>query len=209
MATLGRTLAKTRTQLFQQQFVNGGINTMTGDKPGCLAYYGRTTDDSATELFIGGKGGAIAEDGTTYYNRMYIPESTIVYARYTALQYNATDDAFGFDTGYIVVSNLNGTLAGVDVLNGDADAGDDVFVRVAIPESGAAANDGLTLSEFNGASTLAWTVNDTDDYLVLTVTGIAAKTIFWKVYLEVYSLNETECRTNFFFGDTAAQNSGD
>ena len=207
MATVGKTLGNTRLKLIQQQFINGQVFTMADDRLGCVCYKGKTTGNTATELFLGGKGGALNEDGTTYYNRLYLPESTIVFARYVGLQYNATDDVFGFDSGYVVVNNVNGTTAAIDVLNGDADAGDDVFVRVAIPESGAAANDGLTLSEFVG--TISWTVDDTDDYLKLSVTGESAKTYYWKVYLEIASLNETECTQNFIFGDTAAQNSGD
>lgn len=209
MATENFSLPKTRPGLIKQQFLTGQLSSVAADHPGCIMYYGRTSDNVATELFINGKGGAIHEDGTTYYNRLVLPESTVIFAKYVALQYNATDDAFGFDTGYIAVSNLNGTTAAIDVLNGDADAGDDVFVRVAIPESGAAANDGLTLSEFNGASTLTWSVDDTNDFLKLEVTGIAAKTMYWKVYLTVFSLNEKECTAGFFYGDTAAQNTGD
>lgn len=208
MATLGRALAKNRTQVVQQALIDGGGLALGGDFPGHVIYYAKTTDNSATEAFINGKGAA-AMQGTTYYNRLYIPESTVVLADYNAVIFNATDDTFSFDKGHVVIANINGTTAGLDVLNGDADAGDDIFVRYAIPESGAAANDGLTVSEFLGGATLDWTADNTDDFLKLTVTGITAKTIYWKIYLCTYTLNETEAISNFYFGDTAAQDDGD
>lgn len=207
MATERRTLAKNRKQVIQQALIEGGGYRLGADYPGHVVYYGKTTGNTPTELFIGGKGAATVQ-GTAYYNRLYLPESTVLMGDYNAVIFNATDDTFSYDKGHVVIANINATTAGLDVLNGDATAGDDIFVRYAIPES-AALDDGLTVSEFLAGATLAWTADNTEDALILTVTGVAAKDIYWKVYLSTFTINETEATSNFFFGDTAAQNSGD
>lgn len=205
MPTQGYTLAKNRIQIIQQQLIDGqAINTVPDHLPGAVVYYGRTTDATANvELFISGKGGAVSEDGVTYFNRLYLPESTLVFGRATYLQYNQTDDVFGMAHTYFAVQNLNGTTSAPFDLKkdtgGDAEQGVDID----------ATTGDVDLVHFNGASTASITVDDTGDFLKVQVTGIAAKTINWKVVLELFCINETECRNNFFFGDTAAQNSGD
>lgn len=206
MATQGIALAKTRIQVIQQKLIDGRIGDLSPDGFGELIYYGKTTDNTASELFIGGKGGA-ASEGTTYYNRLYLPESTIVFVDYTYLGYNSTDDTWaGLYKGYTCVSNLNGTTAGVfDIVK---DTGADVYVQFDIATNGGATGIDLAQAGSSGTASVVPTIDDTGDFLKFVVTGTTAKTIYHKLWARVYSLNETECKSNFYFGDTAAQSTG-
>lgn len=203
MPTGTRTLAKNRLQMTQQHFMDGQIGNVCPDyQPGYVVYYGKTTDNTLTELFISGKG-AVAVQGTTYYNRLYLPESTIVHGRAVYTSWNQTDDTFTFAHSYFAVSNLNGTTAAAGDLNKSGATNDlEIFL-----DFDATAGD-LDMAH-PGSVVYALAVDDTTDFLRVNVTGISAKTIFHKVVLECFTLNETECTTGFFFGDTGAQNSGD
>jgi hypothetical protein len=87
------------------------LGDLSPDPVGTVVYYGKTTNNTATELFIAGKGGASSE-GTVYYNRLYLPESTALYFEYVNLTYNATDDTFPqLEKGFGFIQNLNGTTA--------------------------------------------------------------------------------------------------
>ena len=205
MPTQGITLAKNRIQVVQQKLIDGMIGDVSPDSPDgkTIIYYGRTADNVATELFIAGKGGASSE-GTTYYNRLYLPESTAIFFEVTYLTYNATDDTFPYvERGFGFVQNLNGTTAAVFDLN--KSAGNDAYVTFDIVANGGASGIDLAVGT---QATLTIAVDDTGDFLKVSVTGTAAKTIYHKVYMEVYSINETECRSGLFFGDTAAQSRG-
>lgn len=205
MATQGITLAKNRIQVVQQKIIEGRIGDLSIDGFGEIMYYGKTTDATATELFIAGKAGASSE-GTTYYNRLYLPESTVMFFDYTYLGYNATDDTFaGLQKGYGCVQNLNGTTAAAFDLN-KSGATADLYIPL---DFDATAGDlDLSHTGTNGTVSVVPTVDDTGDYLSFVVTGTAAKTIYHKLWVRCYTLNETECRGNFFFGDRAAQTTG-
>lgn len=202
MPTTQRTLARNRIQIVQQHLIDGQVGNMCPDfVPGYLVYYGKTTDNTLTELFIAGKGGANSQ-GTVYYNRLYLPESTLVHGRAIYTSYNATDDTFQMAHSYFAAQNLNGTTAAAFDLD-KSGAGNNLEIFL---DYDATAGD-LDMAH-PGSITYALAVDDTGDFLRVNVTGISAKTIYHKVVLEVFSLNELECTSNYFFGDTAAQNDG-
>lgn len=202
MATQGKVLAKNRTQVIQQAIIDGTLWALSPDKqPAFIEYRGKTTDNVATELYIGGKGPA-AMQGTTYYNRLYLPESTLVTGTAWYLSYNATDDAFQMANSYFAIQNLNGTTAAAFDIN-KSGAGNDLEVFL---DFDATAGD-LDMAQ-PGSITYAISADDTTDFLKVSVTGISAKTIYHKVILNIFSINETECLGGFFFGDTAAQSTG-
>lgn len=202
MPTVGRTLAKTRTQVIQQAIIEGNGWAISPDyQPFSVLYYGRTSDNTLTELFIHGKGPA-AVDGTTYRNRLFLPESTLICGTATYLSWNQTDDTFFFAQSYFAASNVNGTTAAHADLNKSGATNDlEIFL-----DFDATSGD----LDFNhpGSITYALAVDDTDDFLRVNVTGVASKVIYHKVVLSCYTINETECASNYFFGDTAAQSTG-
>lgn len=205
MATQGLALARNRIQVFQQKIIDGRLGDISPDGFGCLMYYGKTTDNTATELFINGKGGASSE-GTTYYNRLYLPESTIVFFDYVYLGYNATDDTFaGLYKGYGCLENLNGTTAASFDINKSGGT-NDLYVHLDFD----ATSGDLDLAQAGASGTASFvpTLDDTGDFLKFVVTGTTGKTIYHKAWVYAYSLNETECKNNFYFGDTAAQSTG-
>jgi hypothetical protein len=208
MATLDVTLAKTRTQLWQQKFIDGTLGDYSPTVSNQLMYYAKTTDATATEMFIAGKGGAKAQDGTTYYNRLYIPESSIVFLEYTYLGYNSTDDTFaGLQRGFACVENLNGTTAASWDLN-KSGSGNDTYVLFDTYNSDTTSGIDLAHLGSSGLASLVPTLDDTGDFIKFVVTGTSAKTIYHKVYCKVFSINETECKRGLYFGDTAAQSTG-
>lgn len=203
MPTQGKTLAKNRRQIVEQCLIDGSTwNIAPDNRPGWIEYKGRTTDATLTELFIQGKG-PITISGTVHYNRLYLPESTLVHGRAIYTSYNATDDTFQMAHSYFAAQNINGTTAAAFDLNKSGATNDlEVFL-----DYDATAGD-LDMAH-PGSITYALAVDDTTDFLRVNVTGIAAKTIYHKIWLEVFALNEAECLGGFFFGDTGAQNSGD
>lgn len=203
MATQLQSIAKTRDKVIQNKFIDGMLGDISPDPLGTVMYYGKTTNNTATELFINGKGGAAVE-GTTYYNRLYLPESTGLYFEYVILTYNATDDTFPqFEKGYGWIQNLNGTTgAGFDL---NKAAGNEVTVALDIVANGGAS--GIDLAQGSGAA-VAFAADDTGDFLKVTATGTSAKTIYYKVFVTCYSINEAECIYGMYFGDTAAQSRG-
>lgn len=203
MATQGKALAKNRTQVIQQAIIDGKLWALSPDcQPAFIEYRGRTADNVATELFIGGKGAA-AVQGTTYYNRLYLPESTLIFGTAWYTSYNATDDAFQMAHSYFAAQNVNGTTAAAFDLD-KSGAGNNLEIFLDFD-----ATSGDLDMAHPGSITYALSVDDTTDFLKVSVTGISAKTIYHKVILQAFSINETECLGGFFFGDTAAQNSGD
>lgn len=204
MPTQIQSLAKNRNTIIQNKFIDGMLGDISPD-PVCgeVMFYGKTTGNTPTELFINGKGGAISES-TTYFNRLCLPESTLLYFEYVILTYNATDDTFPqMEKGFGVIQNLNGTTAAPFDIN--KAAGVEVTIPLDIVANGGAS--GIDLAQGSGAA-VAFSADNTNDALVVTATGTAAKTIYYKVFVRCYSINEAECLYGFFFGDTAAQNRG-
>jgi hypothetical protein len=195
-------LAKTRKDVILQKFLDDDLNCLGSNinvgSP--LVYYGRTTDATPTEIFIGGKLPITTTPAANGINRLYLPESSAVIFTAFALAYNFTGDSLGLASHYKGgVSNINTTTAAIkdyETTTGGTQAffADPLFATVAVPLA-----QGLTFA--TGTNAVSFTADDTNDALVVTVTGTAAVVLNWKVYLHCYTISETSDR---FYGDAAA-----
>lgn len=197
MPTTNYQLAKTHKDVVLQKFMDGNFDGMGSNDPlNPIIYLGRTTGNTPTEIFIGGK----TQTGTNNVRRLYLPESSVVLFEAYVLAFNKTDDILAVASKYVGgIKNINGTTAAVkdyETTTGGTQAFslDPAFATVAVP---------LTqgLSFFSGAEAVSFAADDTNDALTVTVTGLSGKTIDWKVYLIPYVLAETSDR---FYGDSAA-----
>lgn len=202
MATDKFKIAKTRKDTIIQKFLDDDLNGLgsSGSMGAPLIYRGRTTDATPTELYIGGKRPITTTPTANGINRLYLPESSAVLFSAFALAFNITDDALGLASWYRGgVSNINGTVAAIkdyETTTGGTQAFfvDPAFGSVAVPLA-------QGLSTATGTNAVAFTADDTNDALVVTVTGTAGKTQEWRVYLHAYTISET---SDYFYGDTAA-----
>ncbi len=116
-----------------------------------VIYKGRTTDDSATEIFINGVSGVA----------LPVPLNSGMCIRGMAV---AKGDSATTSNSFVFQGNII-NFAGT-----------------------AAADDAVTITELEtttGFGTLAITVNDTRDEVVVTVTGATGETVDWLVMMEI------------------------
>lgn len=187
------TLAKTHKELMRQKFLDTQLGAENfGHIIDPVVYMGRTTGNTPAEIFVGGK----AHTGTGNVRRIVLPESSIIMFEAYAIAYNRTDNLCAHAARYYGgFQNLAGTLTGLvdyDLVTG----GSQPFVRDPVV---AAVAQGMNLAPSSTAVVFA----ATGDEMTVTVTGITAKVVDWKVFVIPYTICQT---TDFFYSDTAAGN---
>lgn len=204
MATDKFRIAKDRRAVVIQKFLDDDLNGLgsSASSGAPLVFMGRTTDATPTEIYIGGKlpVSNTQVSGAAGINRLYLPDTSCVIFQAYALAYNVTDANIGMASWYRGgVQNVAGTVSAIkdyDSTTGGTQAFivDPAFATVAVPLS-------QGLSYATGTNAVSFAADDTNDALTVTVTGTAAKTINWKVYMHCYTISLTSDR---FYGDSAA-----
>lgn len=145
----------------EQQRVTNLLQTMTmGNLE--VAYVGKTTGNTPTEIFLGGVTG----------DRFAPPEDSVLVCQWAAI---ARADVADTNTAHFI------GRAGFSVIyHGTtlATIGTNAFIDQATTGNPA------TQAILGTASHLAFTVDNTNKRMVLTVTGLAATTLNWYVYLQ-------------------------
>lgn len=135
----------------------GQQKVIQATNPRNVTYKGRTTNATATELFIDGVPGV-----STDRNRVYVPEDAAIVGRFTALAINMGTGATVYHaTGLIGINNDGGVTATTAVA-----------AKVEHLDVGAVYD-------------VTFTANDTEDALICTVTGVAATNVLWTVHCEL------------------------
>lgn len=182
-------IAKTQQALMEQRFLDDTLGSVNDNALFPVIYRGKTVNATPAEIFVGGK----AQTGAGNIRRIYLPESSFLLYEAYALAYNSTDNTVAHACKYYgSVQNLAGSLTSpldYDLVTG----GNQGFVK-----------DGVIATVAQGInyqpSSTAVSFGTTGTALTVTVTGIAAKTVFWKVYLIPYTIAQT---TDLFYGDAA------
>jgi hypothetical protein len=149
-------------QQTQQQRVTNLLQTQAPLER--VAYVGQTTNATPTELFLGG----VADQ------RLQPPEDSVLIAQFTAIgREDVADKNAAHFIGRSAFSVIRyGTTLEVE--------GTNAFIDVATTGNPA------TQAVIGTAGHVAFTVDNTNDWMVLTVTGLAATTINWCVQLDSY-----------------------
>lgn len=183
-------LAQTQQQIIEQRFLSDDLGSLSGNKGSPLIYRGRTVGNTPTEIFIAGKTHA----GTGNLRRLYLPESSGCMFEAYAMAFNQTDVALAHACKYYGgYQNLAGTLSHIqdyDLATGSNQG----WVKDAVVATVAQG-----MNHQPSSTVVTFTTSGTA--IIVTVTGIAAKTVDWTVYLIPYVCSQTG---NRFYGDSAA-----
>lgn len=164
MPTTEFSIPNSRKEVFQQQV----LGQLT---PFPIIYRGVTPGNTPTELFIKGISGV-----STDRNRVYVPEDAMLSFTFEALAINRTTGAAVYNaSGRGAINNDGGTTA----LVGDADLVTAGTQNVLVGEH----------LDAGAAYAIAFTADDTNDALICTVTGAAATSVVWTVYVNIFPLS--------------------
>ena len=134
------------------------------DAPTRIDWFGETRDATPLEIFL--------PERSAQSNRLILPTDTLLIGQGLFCAWNKTDAAL-FAAGRFALSVRN--VGGV------------VSTAVATMEWDAAAADANPFVQYvAGTSGLVFTFNNVSKSIVLTVTGLAAKTIQWKASMSQY-----------------------
>lgn len=182
---------KTHRGTIEQQVITDNLAHGAFAQPdGYLEFIGRTTDATPTEIFLLGKGpisngvGGFRSDSA---HRLYVPEASFLTADFTFAGYDVTTSpivagsvrAAGFGS-FSVVRPDGGNVALATAATGTAAAG---VTKLTNPAYSVYVGD-------SAAVPVAVSVDTTNQCVKFTVTGVAAKTILWRVHvLPVFSIS--------------------